>query len=327
MNMLKSALSPAAEPAAGSGGHFSNGTRYEINQILDIDALSHKHGTLGEAFLDSAIKRSLKPMVSRKRFLDIGCGVGDWCLAAAQYSAKSVHGFDIQEKMVELAKKLTSKLDNVNIQVGDVMNMPYGDASFDVATSFLVTCNLSPGAFRKHFQELYRVLAPGGKAIILAPTDWCHSRLYTKVGADPASVEDKIAQVLKNVPKNPTTPQITKAFEDCNDIGIHVTTFAVDDNGDAFRVANIDRLTHGQPVWKYTDVIFYPNFFYSDQSTITGILEAGLHIDSIENCFKEEARIEYNSKGPSNPISEKCVKEPIMLLYHVSKLIKDDLLH
>ena len=321
--MLKSGLSPAD----GSAGHFYNGTRYEITQILDIDARNHKHGAIGEAFLNPAIKQSLKPMIYGKRFLDIGCGVGEWCLAAAQYGAKSVDGFDIQEKMVELAKKLTSKLDNVNIQVGDVMNMPYGDASFDVATSFFVTCNLSSEAFEKHFQELYRVLTPDGKAIVLAPTDWCHSRLYTKAGADPASVENNIAQVLKNVPKNPTTPQITKAFEDCNDIGIHVTTFAVDDNGDAFRVANIDQLRHGQPVWKYTDVIFYPNFFYSDQSIITGILEAGLHIDSIENCFKEEARVEYNSKGPSNPLSEKCVKEPIMLLYHVSKVIKDDLLH
>ena len=321
--MSKSVLSPAA----GSAGHFSNGTRYETSQILDFDACNHKHGILGEAFVDPAIKRSLKPMVYGKKFLDIGCGVGDWCLAAAQYGAKSVDGFDVQEKMVELAKKHTSNLDNVHIQLGDATNMPYSDASFDVATSLLVTCNLSAKAFGKHFQELYRVLAPGGKAIILAPTDWEHSGLYTKAGADPARVENSIAQVLKSLPKNPTTPQITKAFKDCNDIDIFITTFAVDDKGDAFRVTNIDQLTHGQPIWKYSDVILFPNFFYSDQSSITGILEAGLHINSIENCFKEEARVEYNSKRPSNPISEKCVKEPIMLLYHVSKLIKDDLLH
>ena len=323
MNMLKSVLSPAA----GSAGHFSNGTRYEISQILDFDACNHKHGILGEAFVDPAIKRSLKPMVYGKKFLDIGCGVGDWCLAAAQYGAKSVDGFDIQEKMVELAKKRTSKLDNVNIQVGDVMNMPYRDASFDVATSLLVTCNLSAGAFGKHFHELYRVLAPGGKAIVLTPTDWEHSRVHTKVGADPAGVENNIAQVLKNLPKNPTTPQITKAFKDCNDIDIFITTFAVDDKGNVFRVTNIDQLTHGQPIWKYSDVILFSNFFYSDRSTISGILEAGLHIDSIENCFNEAARVEYNSKGPSSPISEKCVKEPSMLLYHVSKVIKDDLPH
>ena len=293
--LLNDRVESVLSPAAGSGGHFLNGTRYEISQILDFDACNHKHGIFGEVFVDPVIKRSLKPMVYGKKFLDIGCGAGDWCLAAAQYGAKSVDGFDIQEKMVELAKMHTSKLDNVNIQLGDVMSMPYRDASFNVATSLMVTCNLSAGAFGKHFQELDRVLTPGGKAMVLAPTDWEHSGLYTKVGADPAGVENSIAQVLKSLPKNPTTPQITKAFKDCNDIdtGIFITTFAVDDKGSVFRVTNIDQLTHGQPIWKYTDVIFYPNFFYSDRSSMTGILEAGLHIDCIENCFNEEARVEY----------------------------------
>ena len=322
--MFKGVLLAAASSAA-DGGHFKNGTRFGLNQILHVAAHRRKHGTIGEAFLDPTIKESLKQMVPGKRFLDIGCSVGDWCQIAAEYGAKSVDGFDIHEKMVELARKLTSKLDNVNIQVGDVADMPYEDASFDVAISLLVTCNLSLEVFDKHFQELHRVLAPGGKAIILAPTDWCHSRLYTKVGADPATVENNIGQVLKSLPKNPSTLQITKAFKDCQeDIGIHVTTFAVDDKGDVFRVTNIDQLTKGQPVWKYTDVIFYPNFFYSDQSIITSALEAGLHIDSIENCFNEKARVRYNNVEPSLSISEKCVKEPIMLVYHISKPIKED---
>ena len=90
--------------------------------------------------------------------LDIGCGAGNWCYAAAQYGAKTVDGFDIQEEMVELAKQATSHLDMVHIQVGDAADMPYDDASFDVAISFFVTCNLPPKAFAKHFQELYRVL-------------------------------------------------------------------------------------------------------------------------------------------------------------------------
>ena len=47
--------------------------------------------------------------------------------------------------------------------------MPYDEASFDVAISLLVPCNLSSEAFEKHFQELYRVLAPGGKAIMQIP--------------------------------------------------------------------------------------------------------------------------------------------------------------
>ena len=58
--------------------------------------------------------------------------------------------------------------------------LQYEDTSFDVAMSLFVTCNLSPEAFAKHFQELYRVLAPGGKVILLIPTNWSHSGLSCK---------------------------------------------------------------------------------------------------------------------------------------------------
>ena len=36
------------------------------------------------------------------------------CTGVAQCGAKSVHGFDIQEEMVALAKQATSHLDNVH---------------------------------------------------------------------------------------------------------------------------------------------------------------------------------------------------------------------
>ena len=300
-----------------SGGHYSTGTRYASDQIDALVGCRYKHATFGEAFVDACIVETLKSLVPGKRFLDIGCGVGDWCYTAARFDAKTVDGFDIQEKMVEQAKKATAELDNVHIQVGSVGNMPYSDASFDVATSLFVTCNLSLQTFEKQFQELYRVLSPGGKAILLITTDWCHSRLYTKIGTDPATVENKIAKILKSLPQNPTTPQINEAFKD--DIGIYVATFAVDDKGDAFRVKNISQLTDCQPIWTYTDVMVFPNYFHTDQSIVTNIVTAGLHIDSIENYFTEERRVTYNKKGPSIPIIEKCVKEPIALVYHISK--------
>lgn len=82
--------------------------------------------------------------------------------------------------------------------------MPYDDASFDVATSFFVISNLSLETFKKHFVELFRVLVPGGKAILLIETDSSHIRLYTTMGADPATVENKIDKILKNLPKHPT---------------------------------------------------------------------------------------------------------------------------
>ena len=96
--------------------------------------------------------------------------------------------------------------------------MPYNDASFDVALSFFVSCNLEPEAFKKHFQELYRILVPGGKAILAIPTDWSHSRLYTQFESDPAIVENKISKITAMLPKCPTTTQITEAFKNIDEI-------------------------------------------------------------------------------------------------------------
>ena len=298
-----------------TGGHFSNGTRYGADEILAF--AGGRHGSLGAAFLDSPLAHSLRSLVYGKRVLDIGCGVGDWCSLLAQYGAKTVDGFDIQEEMVELAKQATSHLDMVHIQVGDAADMPYDDASFDVAISLFVTCNLSPEAFKRHFQELHRVLAPGGKAVLLMPTDWSHSRLYTKIEADPAAVENNITQVLAKISKYPNTAQVTEAFKDDNDI--LVTCFAVDAEGDIFHVKNVDQLTYGQPIWRKTEVMLYPNFFYSDQSSIMEVLTAGFHIDKVENYCTEDRRVAYNNRKPNIPLSKKYVQDPPALVYHISK--------
>ena len=338
---------------------------------------SYKCATFGEAFIDGVITENLNSFVPGKRFLDIGCGIGDWCYTAALFNAKTVDGFDIQEKIVKRAKQATAELGNIDIQVGNAGNMPYGDASFDVATSLFFTCNLSLQTFEKHFQELYRVLAPGGKAILLVPTDCCQSRLYKTfdddpptmdsgpptmddgpltmdddpptmdddpptmddgpltmdddpltMDDDPLTMENNIEMLLSSLPKYPTTLQMNEAFhfedEDEDDIGIYVATFAVDSSGDVFHVNNISQLTDCQPIWTYCDGKVFPNYFHSNQSIITSITSAGLHIDSTENLFTEKSRVAYNEKGPSIPITEECVKEPLALVYCISKAPNTD---
>ena len=300
-----------------ASGHFPSGTRYGSDEIIAFALDGGKHGVLGQAFFDSPIAESLRQMVPGKRVLDVGCGVGDWCSLVAQYGAKTVDGFDIQEEMVERARQATSHLDMVHIQVGDVADMPYDDASFDVVLSLFVTCNLSPEVFERHFQELYRVLVPNGKAVLLTPTDWSHSRLYTKIEADPTTVEESITQMLAKVPKHPATAQVKEAFDDSNDI--IMICFAVDVKGDIYHVKKINQLSYGQPIWRKTEVMIFPNYFYSDKSTVTQITTAGLHIDSVHNYFTEERRIAHNSKKPNILLNQNYTENPIALVYHVSK--------
>ena len=43
-----------------ASGHFSNGSRYGVDEIVAFAGDGGKHGMIGEAFLDSAIAQSLK---------------------------------------------------------------------------------------------------------------------------------------------------------------------------------------------------------------------------------------------------------------------------
>ena len=161
-------------------------------------------------------------------------------------------------------------------------------------------------------------MVPGGKAILLIPTNWSHSRLYTKINVDPTTVENDITQILSKIPKNPTTGKVTEAFKDSDDI--LVTCFAVNTKGDTFHVKDINQLIHGQPIWRKTEVMLFPNFFYSDQTTTEQFLNNGFHIDKIENHFSEERRVAYNRTNPAIPLSSDYINYPLAMLYHVTKM-------
>ena len=97
--------------------------------------------------------------------------------------------------------------------------------------------------------------------------------------------------------------------------------FAVDVKGDIFHVKKISQLNYGQPIWRKTEVMIFPNYFYSDKSTVTKILTAGLHIDSVRNYFTEERRIAHNNKKPNILLNKSYTENPMALVYHVSKAV------
>ena len=256
-------------------------------------------------------------MVPGKRVVDVGCGVGDWCYLAAQHGAMTVNGFDIQEDMLKLANQATSHLKMVQIKAGNAADLPCGDASFDVALSMLLTCNLSLESFTGHFHELYRVLMPGGKAILLVPTDWSHTTLYTTVETNLPEFENKLAKKLKMIPKYPTNAQVTEAFKNIDEI--IMACFALDNKGKMFQIKKINQLADGHPIWRQTEIMTFPNFFYRDRYVVEQILAAGLHIDEVKDCFTEDRLVAYNNTNPTIRLSKDYVRHPVILIYYVSK--------
>lgn len=98
--------------------------------------------------------------------LDLGCGSGTDTLIAARRvgSTGKVVGVDFSDAMLSRARKAMSEagVGNVELRASDAERLPLADAEVDVA---LVNGIFNLNPFRDRvFQELARVIRPGGKA-------------------------------------------------------------------------------------------------------------------------------------------------------------------
>lgn len=99
------------------------------------------------------------------RVLDAACGTGDLALAAAEAGASEVVGLDFSPRMLERARRKSSAIEWVH---GDLLALPFPDASFDAATVGFGVRNVSD--LEQGLRELHRVLRPGGRLAVLEIT-------------------------------------------------------------------------------------------------------------------------------------------------------------
>ena len=123
--------------------------------------------------LDRAWKRrliSLAGSLSGKQALDLACGTGDIAFGLSARGA-SVTGLDITFRMVEIASgkgrpyasripRPASHIPHPAFLVGDMMALPFEDASFDVVTTGYGLRNVPE--LKGAIAEIGRVLRPGG---------------------------------------------------------------------------------------------------------------------------------------------------------------------
>jgi len=117
-----------------------------------------------------------------KQILDIATGTGDFAIEALALNPDKVTGVDISEGMLSVGreKMIKRKLDNkIELLSGDSEALQFEDNKFDaVIVSFGVRNfeNLEKG-----LADMYRVLKPGGKTVILEfskPKSFPFKQLY-----------------------------------------------------------------------------------------------------------------------------------------------------
>ena len=111
----------------------------------------------------------LAPIEEGQRVLDVCTGTCDLILAFERcYSTGHYVGVDLTEDMLVLGQAKTERAgmqSRLELHCGDAEDLPYESGSFDVVTMGFGLRNLPHPM--TGIQEIYRVLKPGGKALIL----------------------------------------------------------------------------------------------------------------------------------------------------------------
>ncbi len=153
--------------SSSAEGLFKYTTGHEGAQVLGYnnEILKDIPTELLNSFCGVGNPFSLGDIKPESDILDIGCGAGfDLVVARTLAGADGrVCGIDITQEMIDRARRVFDSLDIDDIETIHVTSetLPFEDQGFDLVISNGVI-NLSP-AKDELFQEMYRVLRPGGR--------------------------------------------------------------------------------------------------------------------------------------------------------------------
>ena len=137
-------------------------------------------------------KKAVRELADEARplnVLDVACGTGDFTIEIARKvpHGSTVVGVDISDGMIAVGLEKLAKLGiDAALEVADCEALPYEDNTFD---------RISVGFGVRNFEhlelglsEMYRVLSPGGKLVILelsVPSNafirWCYKLYFLKI--------------------------------------------------------------------------------------------------------------------------------------------------
>jgi len=101
--------------------------------------------------------------------LDVCTGTGDVAIRFAQSDCVSeIVGIDLSDQMLQIARRKTENNGlggRVKLLMGDALNLPFEDNSFDIVTIGFGLRNLTD--YKRGISEMARVLKEGGRLVIL----------------------------------------------------------------------------------------------------------------------------------------------------------------
>lgn len=142
-----------------------------------------------QALYEEVLKEYVKPETT---WLDLGCGhqvLPSWREEEEKRlveKCRMIVGMDYDLPSLQKHRSISRRLK------GDITNLPFADSSFDLVTANMVVEHLA--APDRQFQEVSRILKPGGIFIFHTPNALGYPSIMTRLAPD--KIKDKLIYLL-----------------------------------------------------------------------------------------------------------------------------------
>jgi ubiquinone/menaquinone biosynthesis C-methylase UbiE len=179
---------------------------YPVNEYVGVgrdDPIRfYAHPVFGK-FYRRRVELCLAALSGGEKVLEVGFGSG---VAFRNLHAmyKEIHGIDTAVDIEGVTEFFGGKGISVDLRKGDVLNLPHGDNCFDSVLLISILEHLRPDDQIRAFQEVSRILKPGGQVVYGVPVDrqlmrWAFRLLGYDIRKHHFSTESEVSRAARRV--------------------------------------------------------------------------------------------------------------------------------
>lgn len=199
-----------------------------FDSVADSYDIMNDVMSLGSHRLWKKFTIEMASLLPGDKVLDLASGTGDLAMKMAPLvgiDGKIIMS-DINYKMLDNGRDRvldSGLIGNIDFVLANAENLPFADNYFDCVTMAFGLRNVTDK--NKCLQDIYRVLKPGGKLLVLEfskPTNEVVDKLYDfysfnilpKMGKFIANDEDSYQYLAESIRKHPKQPELKQMFID-----------------------------------------------------------------------------------------------------------------